>query len=1038
MNNNYVVYHLHDDQGSILDSCTKWNDYVDLAKSYGMTAIASTNHGYNLNWTEKKQYCKSQGIKYIFGVEAYLTEKLIHNKTNKNGEIEQYKERDNYHTILLAKNQDGADEINAITSPSTDIQHKYYKPRISFDEFLSLSNNVITTSACIQSPLRKYNYTVDGFNQELLEKLLQKYDYYEIQYHNNSEQIEYNKWLYEMAKKYNKPLIAATDTHSLNSYKAECRKILMISKGIEFTNEEECDLTFKSYDELVNMFDIQDALPQKIWMQAIENTNDLAEQIEDYDLNTESKYPILYGSPEKDANTFINKTKTMYQDKIKKGIIPENEIKEYNKDIPEELAVFKKTNMLGFMLSMSELMCWCKSNNIPIGPSRGSVAGSRTAFITDIIDVDPVKWHTVFSRFCNEDRVEIGDIDVDVPDEYREQIYHHIFDSFGTEKCAYVLALTTVSDKGTIDDIGRALSTIWQRNNPDRKEADNPYSLQKVAKIKDEYSIDPEKCKEKYKELFYYFDGLNGTSVALSHHPAGVVICPENLQKKYGVFYDKDGLQILNLDMDAAHEVGLAKYDILGLDTVSIIDKTCKYANVKYPHTYEMNFADNAVWDSMKKSSVALFQFTKPFAFDCLKKYDVKSIEDVTAITAAIRPSGASYRDKLIAHQRNHNPSKQIDDLLAKNNGWLIYQEDVIAFLQQVCGLSGSKADTIRRAIGHKDVAVIEKELPNILKGYCDNSSKPIEIAEQEAKTFLKIIEDSSSYMFGYNHAIGYSILTYYCAYYRHYYPIEFATAVLNTADTEEKIVNGINLAKQCNIKIKSIKFRHSREYYYMDKTDNSIYKGIASIKYCNAQMGKELYDIKDMQFDSFVDLLVYLTENLNINSRQLETLIYLGFFSEFGGNKKLLSIFMVFQKSKIQYKKTYCDKTKVKRIEQLKEFEQKVPNKSLSPKLQIEYENEVLGSPESVFDLGKGVGYVMDINTKYSPIVKLYGSSNGVIMNAKINTKYYNSNPVHKGDFIKITNYQCKPRCYKTEDGWKYDNSEKVFWLTGYEIMYY
>ena len=404
--NNYLCYHLHDDEGSVLDSCTKYQDYINLAVKNGMTAIGSSNHGYILNWTSKKLAAEKAGLKFIFGVECYLTDKLWHQTPD---DEKPHKLRDNYHTVLIARNARGVIEINNLVSRSFDEDHKYYKPRITFDEFLGLSDNVITTSACLASPLRRYNESVEDFDKDRYEQLVHRYDYLEVQYHNCPEQVEFNQYLYSLSKKHDKPLIAATDTHSSTSYKAECRKLLMEAKGVEFSGEDDLDLTFKSYEELVDAFEKQNALPRDVWMEAIENTNRVADCVRDFKLNTKARYPILTGSEESDAKMYIERTRSMTEDKIKKGIIPQSEAEQFRRDIEEELSVFKKTRMLGFMASMSDLMCWAKSKGIPIGPSRGSVAGSRAAFATDIIDVDPVRWDLVFSRFCNENRVEIGD-----------------------------------------------------------------------------------------------------------------------------------------------------------------------------------------------------------------------------------------------------------------------------------------------------------------------------------------------------------------------------------------------------------------------------------------------------------------------------------------------------------------------------------------------------------------------------------------------------------------------------------------------------
>ena len=229
--------------------------------------------------------------------------------------------------------------------------------------------------------------------------------------------------------------------------------------------------------------------------------------------------------------------------------------------------------------------------------------------------------------------------------------------------------------------------------------------------------------------------------------------------------------------------------------------------------------------------------------------------------------------------------------MLKDNNGYLIFQEDTIKFLQNICGLSGSEADNVRRAIGRKQMDRLQKALPQILEGYCNMSPQPRDVAEEEAKTFLKIIEDSSRYQFGYNHSTGYSMIGYMCAYLRYYYPEEFIAAYLNCASNSDDIVNGTELAKIKNISINNIKFGHSRAEYTVDKKNHALYKGIESIKFCNAQIAEELYELSKNHYNSFPALLKDINEKISVNSRQLTILTILDFFSDFGKNKYLLDI---------------------------------------------------------------------------------------------------------------------------------------------------
>ena len=269
-----------------------------------------------------------------------------------------------------------------------------------------------------------------------------------------------------------------------------------------------------------------------------------------------------------------------------------------------------------------------------------------------------------------------------------------------------------------------------------------------VEKIKKEYEADPEATKQKYPNIFYYFDGLINTAISQSMHPAGIIASPVTLPDNYGTFWS-DGKRILQINMEEVHEVSLVKYDILGLKNIEICKNTCEFAGIDYPRAHELNWNDPKVWDDIISSPVGIFQFEGDYAFDLLKKYKPSMINHLSLVNASLRPSGASYRDRLIAREVNHNPSEIIDELLADNNGFLVFQEDTIKFLQEICGLSGSEADNIRRAIGRKQADRLQAALPQILEGYCSKSPKPREIAEQEAKAFLQIIEDSSNYQFG-------------------------------------------------------------------------------------------------------------------------------------------------------------------------------------------------------------------------------------------------------------------------------------------------
>ena len=336
MSSGYIMYHSHTDY-SLLDSATQPKDYVDLCVEHGMKALSISEHGKPLNWTEKYELCRKAGVKYIHSVEAYLTESLNE------------KVRDNYHAVLIAKNDEGVREINEAISLSSRADHFYYTNRITFDEFLKLSDNVLTTSACLAGPLNKL-----PADHPRYEELVKRFDFLEIQHHNAPEQIELNRRLYELSLRYNKPLIAGTDTHSSSKYKAECRKVLLAIKHKSYSNEDTFDLTFKTFDELCEAYRVQGAIPEEQWRGAIEVTNWLPELCEEITVDTSIKYPILCGSREADAKEFEKLVERNFQDKLDRGVIPPEQKESFRQAIDEEMAVFAKLDMMGFMLSESE------------------------------------------------------------------------------------------------------------------------------------------------------------------------------------------------------------------------------------------------------------------------------------------------------------------------------------------------------------------------------------------------------------------------------------------------------------------------------------------------------------------------------------------------------------------------------------------------------------------------------------------------------------------------------------------------------------
>ena len=394
---NYVVYHLHSDLSNgvtNIDSITKYFEYVDYANSIGMKSLGFSEHGSVFEWVHKKQKIEKHNMKYIHSSEFYITENL-------NEKI-----RDNYHCVLIAKNINGVKELNRLSSIAfnrTD-GHFYYVPRITFDDLCNTSDNIIITSACLGGILNNGN---ENLKVRFLRFLIANKHrcYLEIQHHNDEfkTQGNYNKVLANISDKYDIPLIAGTDTHALNDIHLKGRSILQKAKGVRFDNEDSWDLTFKTLDQLVDCYKKQDILSSDYYLNAINNTNKMADLIDTFELDYSTKYPKLYDDS-------ISTLKTKIVEGIKwRGIDRYENFQEYKNKIQYELETYIHNNAVDFLLLEEDYKKELRKNDIFCGYSRGSVSGSVIAYILGITDVDSIKYNLNFERFMNKERVSLAD-----------------------------------------------------------------------------------------------------------------------------------------------------------------------------------------------------------------------------------------------------------------------------------------------------------------------------------------------------------------------------------------------------------------------------------------------------------------------------------------------------------------------------------------------------------------------------------------------------------------------------------------------------
>ena len=684
---NYTILHCHtmlSNGVTNIDSITKYTDYVKKAKECGMRAFAFSEHGSVFEWFHKKTALEKEGIKYIHAEEFYVTKSI------------EEKVRDNFHCLLIAINYDGFLELNRLSSKSFNREDNsyYYTPRITYDDLKGTSDNIIISTACLGGILHKAD---DELREDFIQYIIANKHrcFLELQHHMDSHQIEYNKYLYDLSVKHDLKCVMCTDTHALSEDHVLGRSILQKSKGIHFDGEDGFDLIFKTYDELVDACKKQNAIPLEAYLEAIENTNIIANMVVPFDIDYSYKYPHLWG----DDSEKIFKQKIMEGIK-KKGIDKYPNYQEYIERIKYELKAYNHNQAIDFMLLMQDIIEWCDTQDIKVGYGRGSCNGSVIAYLLGITEMDSIKHKLNFDRFLNVERVSLSDIDTDFPPSRIDEVKQYIFNKHGLY-CSDIITFNTIALKGAIRDVARAL------NMP----------LDEVSEICDKVEIAEDSMRRSYPELFKYVDLVNGTIVSVGNHPCGLICAPHSIDDRLGLFSTStDTVMISQINMKEVDAQNYVKLDLLKLDTIELINETCKLANIERLTPDNIDTEDMNVWRAMRDDTTQIFQWEGDTGDRYIKKLlsdqtlemfrqAIGNIEMMTLLSignSAIRPAGESYREELASGVVRTTGFKPLDDFLEPTFGQLCFQEQILEFLHSYCGFTMGEADVVRRGFAKK------------------------------------------------------------------------------------------------------------------------------------------------------------------------------------------------------------------------------------------------------------------------------------------------------------------------------------------------
>lgn len=1028
---NYTILHLHSmlsNGVTNIDSVTPYDQYIDKAHELGMAAMAFSEHGSVLGWVKKKLHMEELGMKYIHAEEFYLTNTLDE------------KVRDNYHCLLIAKNYAGVLELNKLSSKSfnRDDNSFYYVPRITIEDVKNTSDNIIVSTACLGGVLNK---APEPIRQDFFDWLCQHPDrcFLEIQPHISAEQKRYNQALWALSKRSGLRLLMCTDTHALNAEHVEGRKILQKAKNIHFDGEDEFYLEMLSYDELVALCKIQNALPMEVYLDAIEMTNVVADMVEPFELDYSYKYPHLWGD---DSEQVL---RAKIAEGIKwRGVDKLPNYQEYLDRIEYEMKAYIHNGAIDFMLLMEDIIAWCKTQDILVGYGRGSCNGSVIAYLLGITEMDSIKHGLNFERFMNTERVSLSDIDTDFPPSRINEVKQYIFNKHGLY-CSDIVTFNTIALKGAIRDVGRALQM----------------PLDEVGNICNRVEMDEAGCRKQYPDLFKYVDIVNGCVVSVGNHPCGLVVSPYSIDDRMGLFTTStDDVPISQINMKEVDLQNYVKLDLLKLDTIELINETCKLAGIERLTPDNVDINDKAVWDSIRDDTTAIFQWEGATGDRYIKQLLSESniqkfkklnpnVDYMTLLSignGAIRPAGASYRDDLANGVIRKSGNEAIDEFMKPTFGYLVFQCQIIQFLHQYCGYTMGEADIVRRHFAKKTGT--EKDIPQIKAGFAKTMAEQYGMSKEESDKviadFIQVIMDASNYLFSLNHSQPYSYEGYVSGWLRYHYPLQFLTVALNINQGKEEKTSALTAyAHKVGISIKPPKFRHSRSAYFCDTETNCIYKGLGSIKYMSEQVAEALYGMRDMKFGNFIDVLFALQRLKDKpDSRQLDILIKIGYFEEFGSAKALLlgvEIFNKFYKCKnikldkwnemgynINILKDNADKMTEKTASGLDNCglilgilrSLRMPRTTIVDKLrwQAELLGYVDGSDPSR-DVNDWLVLGVETTSYGTAWLRLYNLCYGAERHYKVDKRWATSHSCKTGDVLKVV-LEDKPKFKKLDDG--------------------
>jgi DNA polymerase-3 subunit alpha len=911
----FVHLHTHSEY-SLLDGANRIDDLVRKAKANEMPGLALTDHGCMFGAWSFYQAARKEGVKPILGMEAYVAPGDRRDRS-RSGEGD----RAYYHLVLLARDRVGYQNLIKLSSIGYT-EGFYHKPRVDREVLANHHEGIIVSSACMAGEVARHLTAGDreGARKtaEWYANLFDGRYYLEVQAHDTAGQAELNRQIFELADELGLPVVATNDAHFLQPEDHEAHDILLcigLGKDRDDPRRMHYDegLYFKDPTEMASAF------PDR--PDVIENTLKIADEV---DLLLEQKYHLpAFPLPEthSDESDYLEflaleGAKSRYGDPL-----PD----EARERFDYEMGVIRGTGYAGYFLIVQDFIRWAREHDIPVGPGRGSAAGSLIAYSLGITNLDPLEFDLLFERFLNPERISMPDIDIDFCYERRGEVIEYTRDKYGKDAVGQIVTFGTMKSRAVIRDVGRALG--FEPSETDRiaklipNQPGQSFTVQEAVdqlkEVKDLYALD-----ERHKQLFDYSITLEGLSRHASVHAAGVVIAPGPIDDyvpvavqtgKNGGGQNSDAMVVTQYDMNCLDQVGMLKMDFLGLKTLTVIHDAVemvkarhgKLANPETGETYDtiddVPLDDPAVYRMLARGGTSgVFQFESNLANDKLRAMKCDRFGDLVATNALIRPgpldSGMTdvYIGRKTGRQEVTYPHPDLQEILEPTYGVIVYQEQVMRIASELAGFTLGEADVLRKAVGKKIAELIKKELGRFVDRSVERG-----VDKKIAEDLADQIETFGRYGFNLSHSAAYSLISYHTAWLKAHYPAEFMAGLLSSViDNTDSVVKYIGACRDLPRFVPKLEDPvdvlppdvNESGWKFTVTDEAKIRFGLGAVRGVGrAGADSVIAARRDGRFDSLFDFL----ERVDIralNKRACEALIAAGALDAFGSRSRLLA----------------------------------------------------------------------------------------------------------------------------------------------------